>query len=553
MPLAMNPLTARSFEIEPQSSWVPMVVVAMAQALLSFNVASLPISMGGMVDSFRTPPTTVGTAIVVYSLVVSGFSMPGAKLCQRFGAKLYLQSSLSVFLVAMMIMAVSPTVRVMLAAQALAGVSAAALGPTLVVLITSHYRGKQQSRALGLLGSAGAMAAVLAFLVIGALERFVSWRAAFGLLAVLSVAILFASSKLQPCKARPEVKMDVMGAILAATAIILITLGFNNVRTWGLLLARPAAPYNVLGISPALMMIVLGLVLGSAFFVWTRGRGTDKKKTTLVALEVIASPQELAALQAMFVVVAMEASVFFTVPLYIQIVQGRDAFQTALAMMPLNLAVFFTAFLVVRLFNRFAPRKIAGYAFALVAAAALWLAFVVHNDWSTFPVMLGLVAYGTGQGALMTLLFNVLVSASPKELAGDVGAVRSTANNLGFAIGTAFMGALVVGVLSATVMRSVTENPVLRAELTEQLDIDSINFLSNDRLAERLKSTTASSTEIDEAMRINQEARLHALRTAFFVLGSLALLAIFPSSRLADYSPEEMPAVLPTKDKNGSA
>jgi len=283
-------------------------------------------------------------------------------------------------------------------------------------------------------------------------------------------------------------------------------------------------------------------VLGSAFLVWTRKLAADNKKTPLVALEVIDSPRERAAIFAMLTILAMEAAVTFTVPLYIQIVQGRNAFQTALAMMPFNLGVFFTAILIIRLYNRFTPRRIARYAFTLVAAAALWLAFVVHNDWSTFPVLLGLVAFGIGQGALMTLLLNVLVTAAPKELAGDVGALRGTANNLGFAVGTAITGALVVGVLSASVMRSLTDNPIVNTELTQQADLDSINFLSNDRLAERLKSTTATPEQVDEVMRINVEARLRALRIAFFLLGSVALLAIFPSNRLPDYRPGEVPA-----------
>ena len=519
-----------------------MVVIAMGQALLSFSVSCLPISMGGMVESFKTPPTTIGTAIVIYALFVSGFIMLGARLGQRFGSKRFFQASVALFLVAMAIMVVSPTVNVMLAAQALAGLAAAAMVPTLVVLIARHYHGKQQASALGWMGSAGAMAAVLAFLVVGTLERFVSWRAAFGLVVVLSAAVLLMSFKLEPCEPRPEVKIDLVGALLSTTSIILITLGFNNIRTWGLLLARPTSPYSVIGLSPAPMMVVVGMVLGSAFLVWTRKLGAHNKKTPLIALEVIDSPQERAALFAMFTILVLEASVTFTVPLYIQIVQGRNAFQTALAMMPFNLGVFFTAILIVRLYNRFTPRGIARYSFTLVAAAALWLAFVVRNNWSTFPVLLGLVAFGIGQGALMTLLLNVLVTASPKDLAGDVGALRGAANNLGFAVGTAIIGALVVGVLSATVMRSLTDNPIVNTELTQQADLDSINFLSNERLAEALKSTTATPEQVDEAMRINEEARLRALRIAFLVLGSVALLAIFPSNRLPDYRPTEVPA-----------
>ena len=68
-----------------------MIVIAMGQMLMSFNVAALPVSMSGMVESFNTPPTTVGTAIVMYSLGVSGFVMLGAKLGQRFGSKIFFQ------------------------------------------------------------------------------------------------------------------------------------------------------------------------------------------------------------------------------------------------------------------------------------------------------------------------------------------------------------------------------------------------------------------------------------------------------------------------------
>jgi hypothetical protein len=97
-------------------------------------------------------------------------------------------------------------------------------------------------------------------------------------------------------------------------------------------------------------------------------------------------------------------------------------------------------------------------------------------------VLLGLVTVGIGQGALVTLLFNVLVTASPKELAADVGSLRGVTNNLAASVGTAVMGALVVGLLSASVMRSVTASPIITPELQAQVDLDNINFLSNDRL-----------------------------------------------------------------------
>ncbi len=76
------------------------------------------------------------------------------------------------------------------------------------------------------------------------------------------------------------------------------------------------------------------------------------------------------------------------------------------------------------------------------------LAFTIWNDWETPLVILSLVVIGLGEGALLTLVFNVLVSASPKELAGDVGALRGTTNNLATGLGTAFASVLSVTLLS---------------------------------------------------------------------------------------------------------
>ena len=95
--MATPTLSPPSAEAETRDSWVPMVVIAMGQMLMSFNVAAIPVSMGGMVESFGTPPTTVATAIVLYSLGVSGFILLGAKLGQRFGSKIFFQAAVALF------------------------------------------------------------------------------------------------------------------------------------------------------------------------------------------------------------------------------------------------------------------------------------------------------------------------------------------------------------------------------------------------------------------------------------------------------------------------
>jgi predicted MFS family arabinose efflux permease len=531
-------------QVETQESWVPMIAIALGQMIMSFNVASLPVALGGMVESFHVPPTTIATGIVAYSMLVAGFVMLGAKLTQRYGAARVFRVAVVLFCISQVLMTFSPTATIMITAQALCGAAGAVIVPSLVALIAENYKGRQQATAVGALGSARAAAGVLAFVIGGVLGTFIGWRPAFGILIAVSAIVFFLSFRLKSDVGRPDVGIDMVGVLLAATAIVLISFGFNNLNRWGLGLAGPNAPFDLLGLSPAPILIVVGIVMGQAFLLWTHRRQAAGK-TPLLALEVIDSLQERAAVYALFAVVALEAALNFSVPLYIQIVQGRSPLATAIAMMPFNLTVFFTAMLIVRFYDRLTPRQIGRYGFMLCTAALLWLAFVVRNDWSAVPVLFGLVLFGIGQGSLVTLLFNVLVTASPKELAGDVGSLRGTTQNLAAAVGTAVAGALLVGLLTAAVLSSIAANPILPKEVQSQVDLDNINFVSNDRLQSVMERTTATPAQVAEAVRVNTEARLLALKLGLLLLAGVALLAIIPAGRLPNYVPGEVPSDQP--------
>ena len=519
---------------ELRASWLPMIVIALAQILMSFNINALRVSVGGIVASFNTSPTTVGTAIVIHSLVVAGLVMLGAKIGVLFGARSVFQAMVVLFGAAMTIMALSPYATMMIVAQAVAGAASAALVPTLVVLIAANYRGRQQAQALGWLGASEAMGGVVAFLVAGSLGTWIGWRYPFGLLVVLAACVFLLGKRLDPVESPRDLRIDWVGFGLVALAIPLISIGFNSINRWGMLLAGPAAPFGVLGLSPAAVMIVVGIVLGQAFFAWSRRRRAAQR-TPLIAPQVMERPQQRSAVFTMFMIVVLGSAVSFLIPLYIEIVQGRNSLETALAIIPYSLSIFVAAVLVARLPDRLSSRLIARSAFVMVAAALASLGLVVRNDWETFMVSFGLIVLGLGQGALVTTVFNVLAAASPEELAGDVASLRGTTNNLAGAVGTAIAGALLIGVLSASVTRDLVDNPVIPKDLKAQVDLDEIPFVSNDQLLEVLQETTAAPEQVTEAVRINIEGRSRALRICFLALTGLALVAIFPAGGLPGY------------------
>lgn len=527
-------------QAEPQASWLPMVIIAMAQILMIFNVSSLQVSVEGIVSSFSVPATIVGTAIVTYSLVVAGFILLGAKVGQMFGARRVFRSMILLFGSAMALMAFSRGAATIIIAQGIAGAAAASVVPTLVVLIADNYRGSQQEKALGWLGGAQAMGIVLAFLIAGALSTLVGWRYTFGLLAVLAALIYKLSEKLSAVKNRPTVTIDWVGVVLAAGSAFLISFGANNLTKWGVLMAGPDAPFAIVDMSPAPILIVAGIFLAQGFLAWSHKRRASGK-TSLIALEVVDTPQERSAVLCIFVIGALGSAVTFLIPLYIQIVQGRSGLQTAVAVIPFSLASFVAAVLVVRFYGRLSPRDIARYAFLVVATGMGLLGIVIRNDWSTFMVIVSMATAGLGEGALVTLLFNVLVTASPKDLAGDVGSLRGAVNNLAAGVGTALAGALVVGLLSSSVHRELVHNPKIPDELKMQMNLDTVPFISNRQLSTVLERKTATPEQVSEAARINTDARLVTLKISLFTLSGLALLAFFPAGGLPGYVREEVP------------
>jgi predicted MFS family arabinose efflux permease len=524
-----------------KQSWVPMIGLFLAQVLMSFNVAALPISLGGFVNDFGVPPTVASSTIVVYGLAVAALVMTGAKLGQRVGWVRIFRVVIVVFAASSLTMILAQSIGWAIAGQVLAGAAAAIIVPSLVALIAENYHGGQQATAVGSLGSARAFSGVAAFLIGGTLGTLVGWRPIFGITLGLAVVVFIMSFRLRSDRGNPAVKVDLVASVLIGLAIVLLTVGFNNLNAWGILEASDTAPFSVLGMSPAPILVVFGVVFGQLFFVWTRRR-MKRGQQPLVDLSVLGHSRERAAVYAMFIIVAMEAAVNFTVPTYIQVVQGRTPFDTSLAMMPFNLTVFVTATLIVRFYRRFSPRTIGLFSFVLTTVALVWLSFVVSNNWETLPTILGLIVFGIGQGALVTLVFNVLVTSAPKQLAGDVGSIRGTTQNLASAVGTAVMGAVLVTTLSIGIGNAVADHPELPPELVAQVDLDQVNFVSNDDLRAVLERTDADPAQVDAAIALNEEQRLHTLKLGFLILAGLSLIAAIPASRLPRYRPGEIPA-----------
>jgi MFS family permease len=532
----MTKALSAGLDVETQARhlWLPVIIVAMAQTLLVFNITAVRVSIEDVASTLSVSAASVKTAIVAYCLVVAALILLGAKIALSQDARRIFRVTVALFATAMAQMTVSEGTTTIVLAQVIAGVATALMVPTLVVLIADHYAGPHQTTALAWLAAAQAMAIVPASLVAGSLTTWLSWRLVFGLLFSWSLVIYFLSGRLRSTMIRSRARIDKVGLMLIVLAISLIGVGCNYLTDWGAVLARPRAPFSLLHLSPAPIVIICGVFIIKLFLVWSRkvkaGGGTP-----LISLDSFSGLPERSMLLSIFAVGVLGAAITFVVPMYIEVVQGRTSVYSAVACIPFTVASFVAAFYVVRLRGRVHPRRIARTGFLCVAFGAALLGTTIRYGWGNAMVIIGMILAGMGEGALVTLLLKLLLARATADITDEVPPLCGTTDYFAAAVGTALASALVIGVLGTSIQREVGLSPAFSGELLEQLNLDSVAFISNDYLQKRLSGTSATSDQITEAVRINTQARLRALRVCFFALAGLAALAFLPAAALPDY------------------
>ncbi|MGO4298850.1 MFS transporter [Leifsonia sp. RAF41] len=530
-----------------RSSWLPLAIVVLTQVQASFAVNALTVSMAGITHDLGIAATSVGTAITAGTFAMAAFILLGAKVGSRFGSKGVFQIAVSIHALAMLGVALAPNGSVLFIAQAASGAVIALIAPALTVFIASNYHGKQQATAIGLLAAAIPLAGVLALLIAGTFATGIGWRWSFVLMVGLGAVNLLLSTALKKVRSQPLLNIDWVGAAIAAVSIILLSFGFSGLEPWGLVLASDGAPFTILGLSPAPVLIVLGLIGGQLFFVWLRRRQA-RARSRIFDLRVLRSRSELAITACMAIMLFVGTAANFLLPLYMQVVQGLTGIETSFSIIPYTISIFLASTLVATLYGRFSPRQLGAAGFIVVALALTLLAFTIRNEWGQALVVVGLILLGLGQGSIVALVFNTLLSRAPKPLAGDVGAWRGLVHNLSGSVGIAVISVFAVSILSGLVAAQAQEHPELRPALIAQVNLDNVNFVTNDQLRDVLSTTDASPAEVDAAVAVNENARLQALKISLLGLAVLSLLAIVPATRMPDKLREELPEELEPDD-----
>jgi DHA2 family multidrug resistance protein-like MFS transporter len=265
----------------------------------------------------------------------------------------------------------------------------------------------------------------------------------------------------------------------------------------------------------------------------------------LLSPVVLDSAAKRGAAGAQLLGIAVHGSIIFLLPLYNQIALGVSPLVSSLRTLPYTLAVLGASIFVARLIGPRSVRRLGRFAFVAMASGLAMCALAFRSPAHDILFGLGLLLTGVGAGAANTIVANVLVASSPGPVAGEVGAVRGTVNNLGGALGASISGVALAAALGAALANGVARSAALGDAARLQLSSGRMGFVTDRQLERLLAAAGAPVEQVVAASALNELARLQALQTAFLVLFGMALLALLLAGLL--------PAALPQQDAGGQA
>ncbi|MCE0761519.1 MFS transporter [Pseudonocardia kujensis] len=514
--------------------WKPLVALGAAQFLVVLDTAVMNVSISTLVADFDTTVAAIQGAITLYTLVMAAFLITGGQVGDILGRRRAFGIGLVVYGIGSGLTAIAPSLWVLvLGWSVVEGLGGALVLPALAALVGGNYRGRDRAVAYGVVGGLAGAGIAVGPILGGWATTYLSWRVVFAGEVVVVVAILLMLRWISDAPATgPRRRLDLVGAALSVVGLAFVVLGALQSSTWGWLEPRNP-PFTVFGFAPTLFVIAFGLVLLGLLRSWVRHR-EQQGRDPLVRWRLFAIRPLRAALSSLLAQNLILLGVFFTIPLYLQVVQGLDAFATGLRLLPVSLTMLVTSMAAPAVNRLAAPRAVVRTGFVVLCVATLWLVATVRPDLDDLSFALATGLLGVGMGLLAGQLGNVAQSSVGEVERSEVGGLQYTAQNLGSSLGTALIGSFLLGALTRASLAGVSAAPVAdatRQQVGTALE-QGISFLSLDQARTALTSAGIPGTEVDTLLAEYARAQLVGLKIALLAAAAIAVFSLFLTREL---------------------
>ena len=412
-----------------------LIPLALAQFICSFAGSNMNVMINDISHDLGTTVQGVQVCITLFLLVMAALMIPCGKLTDKVGRKRCFTLGLAVYGVGAVLSAAAPGLGVLILGNSIfEGVGTALLIPPVYILTTMLFTDmKSRAWAFGLISGLGGIGAAMGPLIGGLITTAISWRVAFAFQAVIIVIILIlARSVTDPVPADPARPFDTVGAILSAAGLVIVVLGI-------------LAADNNLALTAVL--IVAGALVLAGFFAWVRSRKRAGKEA-LLSTDLFRNRTSNLALVTQNVQWLLLMGSSFVVSAYLQVVRHYNAIQTGVIFTAATVGILLSSLTAGRLAKRFQQRTLIVSGFVTTIAGCLLLVAMVKGHPGAWYFAPGLFLIGLGLGVMLTPSVNVVQSAFPEQLQGEISGVSRSVSNLGSCFGTAIAGTILVSGLA---------------------------------------------------------------------------------------------------------
>jgi MFS family permease len=408
--------------------------LALAQFIASYAASNMNVAISTIADDLDTDVAGIQTTITLFTLTMAALMIPGSKLTDIWGRKYCFILGLLVYGAGALLAAVAPgLVLLTIGYSLLEGIGSALMIPPIYILVTVLFDDlKTRAKWFGVISGAAGLGAAAGPLIGGLVTSYVSWRASFLLQVVVVALIAFLARRIDdPPLPVERPRFDILGAVLSAAGLFFIVYGVLQTSTRGWGSAR------------VWLLVGLGVVILAGFFVHARARERGGR-TPLVSVTLFRNRTSNLGLVTQTVQWLVMQGSFFVISVFLQQERGYSAIQTGLMLLPATIGVLLSSGMALRMASRHPQRVLIRVGFTLTVVGLALLVALVRQDSAVWTFWPGLFLMGFGIGAMLTASVNVVQSAWPEDVQGDISGVSRSVSNLGSSLGVAVAGSVIV-------------------------------------------------------------------------------------------------------------
>jgi MFS family permease len=512
-----------------------ILILGTAQFVMVLDSTVMNVSISEVVKDLHTTVSGVQLAITAYTLVMAAFMLTGAKLGDIWGRRRAFSIGLAVYGVGSLTTALSPNVTVLLIGWSVVeGIGAVLVIPAIASLTAVSYSGRERAIAYGLLGGIAGAGAAAGPLIGGFVTATLSWRVVFGAETVIVLVLLTFVHRIHERPRGAAAELDRVGAALSALGLGLTVFAILKISSWGLFtpIAAPTiggTRITPFGLSVVPFMILAGLVVLGGFARWEE-HVVRAGRTPLLAPDLLRIPQLRGGLSTIVSQYLILAGTFFVLPLYLQLVLGKDALQTGLKILPISVTMMLAAVLGPRLATRTSPRRVVQIGLGFLFVSIVGLLASISPSLASVAFAVSLAGFGVGIGLAISQLGNVVMSAVGEARSSEAGGVQGAAQNLGQSLGTALIGAVLLTGLTSGFQERVRADPAVPPALQEQVAAgteEGLAMVSGPQFQASAEQAGLPPEQVAKLTAFYGDAQIEALKRALLAASAFALVGLW--------------------------